>query len=137
MQIKDNTFLDSNVIIYYFGKNSPKLDISKEIIYSQSELTISTQVVNEFISVCFKKLKLDRDEIIDKLEDIKSRFSIKYIDENAIAKAMQLKKSYNYSYYDSLILASALENECEIIYSEDFQHSQLIEKKLKIVNPFK
>jgi len=28
------------------------------------------------------------------------------------------------------------EANCEILYSEDLQHNQLIEKKLRIVNPF-
>ena len=48
-----------------------------------------------------------------------------------------MKEIYNYSHYNSLILASAIENECETIYSEDFKNSQLIENKLKIVNPYK
>ena len=35
-----------------------------------------------------------------------------------------------------LIIASALENECEVLYSEDLQHGQVIDDKLRIVNPF-
>lgn len=63
MQIKDNSFLDSNIFIYYFRKDNPKLEITKEIIYSDSELTISTQVINEFINVGFKKLNLSIAEV--------------------------------------------------------------------------
>ncbi len=137
MLIKDNSFLDSNILIYYFGKSNPKLETSKEIIYSESKLIISTQVLNEFINVCFRKIKLNIGGITDKLEVIKSRFSIKYIKENTIEKALHLKSLYQYSYYDSLISASALENDCKLIYSEDFQNSQLIENRLKIVNPYK
>ncbi|MEI6154767.1 MAG: DNA-binding protein, partial [Deltaproteobacteria bacterium] len=44
---------------------------------------------------------------------------------------------YQYSYYDSLIISSALEKKCQILYSEDMQDGQTIEKTLKIVNPFK
>lgn len=137
MQIKDNSFLDSNIFIYYFRKDNPKLEITKEIIYSDSELTISTQVINEFINVGFKKLNLSIAEVNQKFEIIRRRFSVKYLDENTIEKALHLKKVYQYSYYDSLILSSALENNCETIYSEDFNHNQLIEGKLKIINPFK
>jgi len=43
---------------------------------------------------------------------------------------------YQYSFWDSLMLASALENGCSVIYSEDMQHEQIIGKKLKIINPF-
>jgi predicted nucleic acid-binding protein len=53
-----------------------------------------------------------------------------------IQKALKLNSKYGYSYYDCLILASALLNDCEYLYSEDMQHNQLIEGKLKIVNPF-
>jgi predicted nucleic acid-binding protein len=42
-----------------------------------------------------------------------------------------------YSYWDSLIIASALKNNCSICYSEDMQHGQLIEDRLKVINPFK
>ncbi len=40
-------------------------------------------------------------------------------------------------FYDSLIVATALESECTILYSEDMQDGLLIENQLKIVNPFK
>ncbi len=38
--------------------------------------------------------------------------------------------------YDSLIISTALENNCEILYSEDMQHKQIIENKMVIINPF-
>jgi predicted nucleic acid-binding protein len=47
-----------------------------------------------------------------------------------------IKEKYSYSWWDSLVLASALENSCKIIYTEDMQNGQIIENTLKIVNPF-
>ncbi|MDR0516418.1 MAG: hypothetical protein LBH25_05165 [Fibromonadaceae bacterium] len=47
-----------------------------------------------------------------------------------------LKKKYHYSWWDSLVLASALENGCQTFYSEDMQHKQIIESSIKIINPF-
>jgi predicted nucleic acid-binding protein len=41
------------------------------------------------------------------------------------------------SYWDSLIISSALESGCKILYTEDMHHNQIIEGKLKIINPFK
>jgi predicted nucleic acid-binding protein len=35
-----------------------------------------------------------------------------------------------------MILATALENGCNIIYSEDMQNGQIIENQLTIINPF-
>ena len=44
--------------------------------------------------------------------------------------------SFYSTYWDSLIVATALSSECSILYSEDMQHNQLIENKLRIINPF-
>ncbi|MBC8485458.1 MAG: hypothetical protein H8D45_05400 [Bacteroidetes bacterium] len=49
----------------------------------------------------------------------------------------KLKEKYHYSVYDSLILASAIEADCTILFSEDLHHNQLIENKLRIINPFR
>jgi predicted nucleic acid-binding protein len=53
-----------------------------------------------------------------------------------IEHALALKEKYGYSWWDSLLLASSLEEECEILYSEDMQDGQLIEGVLTIRNPF-
>ncbi|MBI4619581.1 MAG: PIN domain-containing protein [Desulfobacterales bacterium] len=58
------------------------------------------------------------------------------IEETTIKKSLQIKKTYNYSYWDCLIIASALENNCTILYTEDMQDGHTIENRLKIVNPF-
>jgi len=38
--------------------------------------------------------------------------------------------------FDAIIVASALETGCNILYSEDMQHNMKIDRKLSIVNPF-
>ncbi|APB35038.1 Putative nucleic-acid-binding protein, contains pilt domain [Gloeomargarita lithophora Alchichica-D10] len=48
---------------------------------------------------------------------------------------MEINIRYGYSYWDSLIIATALQSNCNILYSEDMQHDQLIEGKLRIINP--
>ena len=40
------------------------------------------------------------------------------------------------AYWDSIIVASALENRCSILYTEDMQHGQVVDQRLTIVNPF-
>lgn len=51
-------------------------------------------------------------------------------------KAAKLREKHLFSYYDSLIVSSALLGECNILYSEDMQHNLKVEKTLTIVNPF-
>lgn len=53
-----------------------------------------------------------------------------------VKNSWDLRNKYNYSCWDSLILSSAIENDCAILYSEDMHNSHNIENSLKITNPF-
>jgi predicted nucleic acid-binding protein len=50
-------------------------------------------------------------------------------------EALRIAEKHRLSWYDSLIIAAALEGQCEKLYSEDFQHGRKIET-LRIENPF-
>ncbi len=50
-------------------------------------------------------------------------------------EALQLSTKFSLSWYDSLIVAAALEGQCEILYSEDLQHGQQF-GDLRVDNPF-
>jgi predicted nucleic acid-binding protein len=52
-----------------------------------------------------------------------------------ILDAFRIAERYGFSFYDSLIISVALECGCNILYSEDMHHVQLIENRLKIMNP--
>lgn len=49
-------------------------------------------------------------------------------------RAVAVKDRYGFSYYDSLIVATALENQCIFLYSEDMHHGQVVDT-LTIINP--
>nr|NQU91866.1 PIN domain-containing protein [Bacteroidota bacterium] len=61
---------------------------------------------------------------------------LKQISIHTIRIGWEIRLKCHFSIYDSLIIASALEANCETLYSEDLHHNQLIENKLRIVNPF-
>ncbi|MFM6846199.1 MAG: PIN domain-containing protein, partial [Dolichospermum sp.] len=61
---------------------------------------------------------------------------IQSINITEVIQALEINAKYNYSYWDSLIIATALLSECSIIYSEDMHHNQLIENTVRIINPF-
>jgi predicted nucleic acid-binding protein len=50
-------------------------------------------------------------------------------------QALQLTRRHSISWYDSLIVAAAIESDCRILYSEDLEHSQKLDN-LRIRNPF-
>ena len=99
---------------------------------------ISNQVINEFIVVASQKIEnpIPLSRIRKNLEFLRTSLNIHTIDFETSLKAINIKLKYNFSFWDSLIIASALENNCSILYSEDMQHGQVIEDNLKIINPF-
>ena len=71
------------------------------------------------------------------IEEISSICEVVAIEINTIKLALRISDKYKYSYYDSLILASALENGCSIVFTEDMQNGQIVEEFLSIINPFR
>jgi len=94
-------------------------------------------VINEIIWVMNKKYKIDFKSLQALSDIFWQKFDVTLLQKSSIDKALSIAQRYKYSYWDSLIIASALENECKILYTEDMQDGQIIEEKLKIENPFK
>jgi predicted nucleic acid-binding protein len=76
-------------------------------------------------------------EVQSVLANYSSRVSIAPLDFHVIEKCWAIFNRYGFSYWDSLLVASALESVCSILYTEDLQHGQVIDYSLKIINPFK
>jgi predicted nucleic acid-binding protein len=51
-------------------------------------------------------------------------------------KSSRLRQQYNLSFWDSLIVSSALSVKANYLYSEDMQNGLIIHQNLKIINPF-
>ncbi|MEM7538118.1 MAG: PIN domain nuclease, partial [Chloroflexota bacterium] len=64
------------------------------------------------------------------------RYEVINIDRAVMLKACKLRPKYMFSYFDSLIVAAALLTDSTILYSEDMQHSLIVENQLTITNPF-
>jgi predicted nucleic acid-binding protein len=126
--------LDSNVIIYAYSDDDRKKNTSKSLLRTYP--IISTQVINEVINVGFRKLKLSNKEVQELFDLLNRKCDVKIVECSTIERALTIAEIYRYSYFDSLIIASALEHHCRTLYSEDLQHGQVIEETLTIENPF-
>lgn len=133
-QMRDKIFSDSNVLLYLVREYTDKKE--KALIILDNKPVISTQVVSENINVCKKKFGLPSEIINKHAALLFNKCDVKFINKYTIELAIDIMVKYKYSYYDSLIVSSALENNCNVLYSEDMQHNQLIENKLRIINPF-
>ena len=130
-------FLDTNIFVYTQSSvETKKRNISMEIIESYDCHT-STQVLNEISNVLTKKLNMPIHEVKQIISAINANCTISVVNYNTVQKALDLKERYAYSYYDSLILAAAIESDCQKIFSEDMSNKQIIENTLEILNPFK
>ena len=137
-----SVFIDTNILIYSFDrldevKHQIAVDLLTELV-EKNEIIVSTQVINEFIVVMTSKvtypLSLETVELhINKFSQV---FNIRPIQMTDCIKALSILKRYGFNYWDSLIVAAALKSGCSTLYTEDMQDGQIIEKKLKIANPF-
>jgi predicted nucleic acid-binding protein len=134
--MNDRIFIDTNLWIYSYS-NDDKSNKCKELLDRHFEnVNISTQVLGEIFSVLTKKNIKTKEEASQIIADLTSGFSVTDVLTATVNKAVDISIKYAFSYWDSLIIASALESNCTILYTEDMQDGQVIDNKLRIVNPF-
>ena len=135
--MRDKAFLDTNILVYLHSqRDAVKGEVARRI-FEEYSCVVSFQTLNEAVNVWIKKTKLSEIEIYEFLENIQLNCTdIRVVTRNTINLAISLKFKHNYSYFDCLMLASALEAGCSVIMTEDMAHGQIIEGELKIINPF-
>ena len=131
-------FFDTNLLIYLYSSSEPEKRRVVESLYREfsQKATISFQVINEFINVLYKKFKIPTEGVEAAVRELEKRFLITPFDLETQKKALRLKERYGFQYYDALIIATAREQGCRTLYSEDMQHGQKINEDLVILNPF-
>jgi predicted nucleic acid-binding protein len=127
--------LDTNVLIYNHGIDGDAKQLIADSLLDNVPV-ISTQVISEYLNIIKKISKMNKSDLLrmcaEWLEDCK----IQPVSLSTIKLAYHLVQKYDFQLFDSIIVASALEAECDILYSEDMHHGLIVEDKLKILNPF-
>jgi predicted nucleic acid-binding protein len=139
--MNDRCFLDTNIFIYSIDRRDRvKEQKAAELIrdsLSSLKGVVSFQVVQEFFNVASKRLVASMS--IEAAQLYLERVFLPLLRVHSSAalygEALAFQGRYRLSWYDSLIICSALHAECTILYSEDLQHNQKF-GKLRIVNPF-
>ncbi len=131
----DKITLDSNILIYAFANSDDfRKDIAKEIIAKCN--IISLQAINETSFVLLRKFNFPLEKLDQVIQFLKEKFIITSLTTNTLDRTILLQNKYKFSFWDSMMIAAALDNHCSVIYSEDLAHDQLIENRLRIINPF-
>ena len=129
-------FIDTNIWVYAHTEEPRDLrgPRAKALVEDGRRFVISTQVLSEYYAAMLKNGATDL-LIQQNLESMMARCEVRLIDLSVIRLAHRLKIRYGFSYWDSLLIGSALDAGSTILYSEDLQHGQHIEDRLHIVNP--
>jgi len=136
----EKIFVDSNVWIYLFTSNEKDKNTNARRFISENSLNhnilvISYQVLNEVASVLKTKKKFNEVNIRFVIETMLNLCVVQDFTKNILLKASVLREEHVFSYWDSLIVATALEAHCNKLSSEDMQHGQTI-SSLTIHNIF-
>lgn len=134
-------FLDTNIFVYTFDAKAPsKAKKAAQLIRRAADTgegIISYQVVQEFFNVAFRRFPqpLNVAEAEQYFITVLRPLLAVHSSPAIYFEALRIAEKCRMPWYDSLIVAAALEGQCETLYSEDFQHGRKIEN-LKIENPF-
>jgi predicted nucleic acid-binding protein len=127
-------FFDTNVIFYSLSDDQAKAEIAQAAIKDGG--TISVQVLNELTLALRRKMKLPWASIDGHLQTLSPFFLV--IRPMTMATHLlgrNIAERFQLQFYDSLLLASALEAGCTHFISEDMKGGMVIDG-LKVVNPF-
>ena len=127
-------FVDTNVLLYLISADTAKAERAEQILAGR--IVISVQVLNEFANVARRKHSLDWDELAQVLAGIGSFCDVQDLTLAVHQRGLALARRYQFSLYDAMIAAAALEAGCSSLLSEDFQAGQRIAGQLRVVNPF-
>ena len=134
------SFFDTNILVYLFDNDAPEKQAVAEALVTKEaasgQLVISTQVLQELYVTLTRKLseplpEEDAEQVIQNF----SSFPVVGIDTRHIQGAISRSRLFRFSFWDALIIESAITSGAQTLYTEDLQAGQQIETLL-IKNPF-
>jgi predicted nucleic acid-binding protein len=134
-------FLDTNVFVYSFDSRAPRkahraAQLILQAIRTRSGI-VSYQVVQEFFNVALRRFGQPMT-IVEAEQYLSTTFRpllAVHSSHGLCGEALRIANRFKLSWYDSLIVASAIEGQCELLYSEDLQHGQRF-GPVQVSNPF-
>ena len=127
-------FFDSNVLIYAYTQAAEKTARARELLSLGG--IVSIQALNETANTLRRRFFTDWPHIGQIVDSILSTCPNPMPLGLATHRAAsRICERHGFSFYDGLILASAQEAGCEVLYTEDLQHGQVVQG-VRIVNPF-
>ena len=130
-------FIDTNIWLYSFiqSQNKDKTEIASAII-KECEIVISTQIINEMCVNLIKKVDFSEKKIRNLIESLYRKYTVFELSQDIFLKSSNIRANHTFSFWDSVVAASALDCDAEYLITEDMQDGFTLEDKLTIINPF-
>ena len=132
------SLLDTNILVYADAADEPAKQARAISLIRQQRAAgtavLSTQVLQEFVNVALRKLRLPPALVRERLAFYR-RFDLVPTTPDLLAGALDLHLLHSLSFYDALIVQAASSGGCRQLLSEDMQHGAVI-GGVRIVNPF-
>lgn len=127
-------FIDTNVLVYAFS-GDPRSARAEELLAGRC--AVSVQVLNEFVHVARRKLGFAWSELHAALDAVRTLCPLVVpLDLAVHEQAVRVAERHGFSFYDALIVSAALTARCDVLYTEDLNHGQVIDGRLRVENPF-
>lgn len=136
--MKTNVFIDTNLFVYTCDVSDKKRQKAAtqflEEISTTSKVFISSQVLAETFSALTKKLHVTSHDARSFVNSL-AKHSTVALTSTLVIEGMDYHLLHQISIWDGIILAAAKAAACSILYSEDFNHGQIL-SGVQIINPF-
>lgn len=129
-----SAFIDSNILLYLLSADAGKADVAESVVDAGG--TISVQVLNEMTNIARRKLNMSWKDTNEVLALVRSLCPVVPLTIETHDRGRLIAQRYGLAVYDAMIVASALLAGCETLYSEDMQNGLVIDRQLRIRNPF-
>lgn len=129
------SFFDTNVLLYTASSDTAKADRAENLIKDGG--TISVQVLNEIANVARRKMNLSWVDTRALLVMVRALLDVRPLTVEIHERALAIADRYGLSVYDAVIVASALDAESDVLWSEDMHDGLVIDNRLRISNPFR
>jgi predicted nucleic acid-binding protein len=128
------SFFDTNILLHVASEDAVKADRTETIIADGG--AISMQVLNELANVARHRMRMSWTDTHRFLSTLRGLLTIYPVTLETHETGLALAEWYGLSIYDAMIAASAFHADCDTLWSEDMQHGMVLNKRLRVVNPF-
>ena len=135
----EKVFFDTNILVYFVdGNDTRKQNIAQDLVkkaVQNGNGIISTQSLQEFFNVITKKCLCSKSDAKTLVGMFSEQFPVAQVSVPQIQGAIDICIKHGLSFWDSLILSSANDSGCTVVYSEDMNSGETIDST-RVLNPF-